>query len=332
MKKSVLTRKSNITAQIIADSINCRGERMTSLVIEYPRYVLAELNTHGMLCVNSSSSRSVPFKKQLELNMTNGATPINWGGHKAGMQAAEEIDNLVELFGNMYSREEAWEMSRQSASMFTNAFGEAGYAKEIVNRIHEPYQTMKTVISATEWDNFFNLRYHPDADPNLVRLAHEIFMAMKESTPIHLNEGEWHTPFIKRERDENGVLHYYVDGVELEPQLAADTSCTMAAQVSFRKLDSTLDAIQRIFTRLINDGIIHGSAFAHTAKPIPSYEDKNIIEKTFLMDDTNGISHIDRYHKLWSGQLKGYIQYRKLLPQENCTSFNYDERIKLFED
>lgn len=52
-----------IKAEIIADSINQYGNRITSFVITFPRIVLAEFNTHRALSRNSASSRAIPFNK-----------------------------------------------------------------------------------------------------------------------------------------------------------------------------------------------------------------------------------------------------------------------------
>ena len=45
----------SITANIVADSINSTGNRITTFVVNFPRIVLAELNTHRALSKNSAS-------------------------------------------------------------------------------------------------------------------------------------------------------------------------------------------------------------------------------------------------------------------------------------
>ena len=56
-----------ISAKVIADSVCPKGVRMTTMEIEYPRFILAELNTHRMLSKNSASSRAIPVKSMHEL-------------------------------------------------------------------------------------------------------------------------------------------------------------------------------------------------------------------------------------------------------------------------
>lgn len=40
---------SKISATIVADSINPQGDRLTSLLITFPRILLSEVNTHRIL-------------------------------------------------------------------------------------------------------------------------------------------------------------------------------------------------------------------------------------------------------------------------------------------
>lgn len=334
MKKDILTRPSNITAKVICDSISPSGKRITTLEIEYPRFIHCELLTHGMLCVNSSSSRAVPVERMSDQLK---AVPLYWGSKQSGMQAGGEIDAQVftyQFVDRPYLdfREVAWQDACDHMEEYANSFQASGYHKQIANRLTEPFQMMKTVVTATEWNNFFNLRLHPMAQPEFIRLAYEMYKEIEGSTPMQLRAGEWHTPYVHKFKSSTGRL-IYSDGIhpvnggrELTEEQAVKISCASCAQVSYRKLDQSEDAIERIFNRLINDDILHGSAFAHTAKCMSS----GVGSHPYYWED--GVSHMTKGGELWSGQYKGWIQYRKLLPNENCTSFNFEERMKLFED
>ena len=54
---------NEIKVEIVADSINQQGDRLTSLVLTYPRIIHAEMMTHRMFSRNASSSRAVPVQK-----------------------------------------------------------------------------------------------------------------------------------------------------------------------------------------------------------------------------------------------------------------------------
>ena len=92
LDKKFFNRDTNISAKVICDSINEQGVRLTTFEIEYPRFILAELNTHRQLSRNSSSSRAIPIKKMLSTVDDNMAVPVYWGNAKSGMQADGEVN------------------------------------------------------------------------------------------------------------------------------------------------------------------------------------------------------------------------------------------------
>ena len=57
-------RSTNITAKVVCDSINEQGVRLTTFEIEYPRFILAELNTHRCLVGDTLLSFDLPYSKE----------------------------------------------------------------------------------------------------------------------------------------------------------------------------------------------------------------------------------------------------------------------------
>ena len=80
-----------ISAQIVADSKNEFGDRITTMLVTFPRYILAELNTHRMFSKNSASSRAIPFVKMLKSVKENPFIPIAWQKDHPGMQGTEYL-------------------------------------------------------------------------------------------------------------------------------------------------------------------------------------------------------------------------------------------------
>ena len=194
-----------IKATVIADSVSLAGERMTTMEIEYPRFILAELNTHRMLSKNSASSRAIPVKAMHEQIKAAPAGPVYWGKNQPGMQAKEElVDNDLADVKFM------WQRALQDALHWAWAMSDrVGLHKQIANRITEPWMTMKTVISGTEWANLYYLRDHPDAQPEFRDLAAKMHEAHRASTPQLLYPGEWHVPYINTARGPvSGVFPY----------------------------------------------------------------------------------------------------------------------------
>jgi len=134
-----------------------------------------------------------------------------------------------------------------------------GLHKQVANRVLEPWQIMKVAVSATEWENFFELRDHSDAQPEIQVLAQEIRQAMKDSTPRSLEEGEWHIPFS------NEIP------VEIDLENRKKISVSALAQTSYRRTDLTLDVANRIWDRLVNAKPIHASPLEHVAQATSGY-------------------------------------------------------------
>lgn len=328
-----------VSATILADSISPQGIRLVTYEITYPRMVLAELNTHGMLCVASASSRAIPFAK-MGKQLT--ARPIRFGEANPGMQdKGVDYDKLVEgrqvsncgnpgwtEFYEAHNPDEAWEMAKKDALFWAEAFYKAGYHKQVYNRLTEPFQMMKTVLSGTELENFFWLRKHGAADPSLAELARVMFEAREASKPVLLQPGEWHLPYLDVTFTDMGphglVQTFWVNGDVVSLENAIKVSAARCAAVSFRNEDYGLEKCLEVYERLVGDDRKHASSFQHQGTPMK--EAKWVLGDN-IEDEINvpvnpdsweqGISHADRQGNLWSAQFKGWIMQRKLIPGEN---------------
>ena len=301
--------QSQISAKILADSVSSGGTRMTTMEIEYPRFILAELNTHRMLSKNSASSRAIPVKTMHEHIRNHPATPVHWGKNQPGMQAKAELaDN------DLADAKFIWRRAMEDALHWAWALADrVGLHKQIANRITEPWMTMKTVISGTEWRNFFWLRAHADAQPEIHQLAVAMWDAYNASTPQHLQPGEWHVPYVNTLRNPSGTLVYTdSDGEPISAETARIISASCCAQVSYRKNDDTIEKAQKIFDQLINSQPCHASPVEHQATPMDLRTYCNYEPETW----EPGVTHVSANGDLWSGNLRGWIQHRKLIPGE----------------
>lgn len=194
-------------AEIIADSINPKGCRLTTYILEYPRFIHAELLTHRVFSKNAASSRAIPIEKMIDQVMENPAMPVWWGKNQSGMQAKEELDNVIKSFVDPYLpsendmmterglAERLWLRARDAAIIRVWELNKLGLHKQIANRILEPWFNIRVIISGTEFENFFALRAHPDAQPELQALAYLMLKEYNKSRPKLLQPGEWHIPF-----------------------------------------------------------------------------------------------------------------------------------------
>lgn len=248
-----------IEAKIIAHSkSSVNGKEIITWELEYPRFCHSEVMTHRLFSRNAASSRAIPVAKMIEMVRQSPAAPVHWGKNQPGMQAKEEL-----IGGDLVAAQCDWQAAANAAASVANRMVEVGVHKQITNRILEPFQWMKTVVTATEFDNWFWLRNHPDAQPEIKRLAEVMWEALQNSTPVTLEPGDWHMPYFGGEN-----VGYWLQGcgIPLEDALAISSSC--CAQVSYRKLDDSLDKAKDIFAKLIESKPCHASPTEHQATPM----------------------------------------------------------------
>ena len=333
LNKDFFNRETNITAKVVADSISEQGIRLTTFEIEYPRIVMSEFNTHRAVSKNSSSSRAIPVSKMLEHTKNINLKPAYFGSKKLGMQAGKELDG-----DGLRSAKYFWEAAMIDAVNWASELDGLGVAKEVTNRLVEPFQLVKVVCTATDWDNFFNLRLHPDADPNICMLAYKMYQSMQESEPTVLKEGDWHLPYVNF----GSKFGYIADQTILTLEEAIKISAASCASVSYRTEGMTLEKADKIFDMLIKAEVIHASPFEHLATPIVEKFDyfyKDDLDTGYevnlpLHPDSweDGITHVNKQGVLCSGNLRGWVQYRHLLPNNTNWKFDFEQRMKLFSE
>ena len=354
LNKWFFERETLITAKVIADSINETGQRLTTFELEFPRLILSECNTHGAIEKNTSSSRAIPVSKMLDHILEQNLKPIYFGSKKSGMQAGNELTGEGLDFVKC-----VWGSSLESAVEYAEMLDKAGVAKEVTNRITEPYQLIKAVWSATDWENFFNLRLEKDADPNICMLAYKMYEAMSKSVPVLLKKGEYHLPYVGKYdipvaysdlggyEYETGYNVFYYDKEcdhTIEHCLTLDEaikySVASCAQVSYRSEGMTLDKAEKIWNMLVKSEVVHASPLTHVATPISKeIEIENSDYQTigFINRIGNpstweeGVTHMRRDGTLCSGRFAGWIQKRHLIENNTCYSFDFKSRMETFE-
>ena len=317
--KEFFNRETNITAKVICDSVSPDGVRITTLEIEYPRFIHGEFMTHRSLSKNSSSSRAIPIQKMLDQIESNMAIPIYWGKNKSGMQAVEEVSKFDEAKSVL-----SWERSFKYTKERVLDMVDIGLHKQVPNRLTETFQMMKVVVTGTDWDNFFNLRIHKDAQPEICMLAYKIYKAMEEADPVKLKVRDWHLPYVNIGWNGKGDITYFNENfevIDLYDAIKISPSC--CAQVSYRNTNMSLEKADKIFNMLIKSDVLHASCFEHLATPIRSQEG--------LINGWDfGITHQNKQGQLFSGNLRGWISYRQQLKDNTCWKFDFEERMKLF--
>lgn len=294
-----------IKATIIQDSISSHGKRIVTFELEYPRFIHSELMTHREFSRNAASSRAIPVEKMWEYIRKNPGVPVHWGANQPGMQAKAEVDDIQ-------AAKNVWNHAISILIGVSQSLFAVGLHKQIANRVTEAVQTMKVIVTSTEWDNWFWLRNHEDAQPEIRELAKVMLEAMEASSPMLLNPGEWHVPYVSRSRPMlGGPIIYSVVDTEVSIEDAKMISASCCAQVSYRKSDDSIEKAKMIFDRLINSVPIHASPVEHQATPLA--QPIAVFERIWQQ----GVTHRRRDGTLCSGNFREWIQFRQLIPNQS---------------
>lgn len=294
----------NYRAVIVADSA-AQGVRLTTLEVTFPRYVLAELNTHRVFSRNSASSRAIPVKIRVQQVRESPFVP-EFTRNKGGMQADEILVNDSARNATAF-----WLGASKMAADMAESLSHIEVHKQQANRVLEPYAWHTALITATEWDNFFALRMHKDAAPEIRRAAEEMFKAMEGSTPRPLEVGEWHLPYI--EPSETGRADATLRMI----------SVARCAAVSYERqhAQKPVDEYVKRHDALKSSG--HWSPFEHQAKvasfdEITKHASFRVEGGNFSMasDGTIAATGVRMTPTFIGNFAVPWLQYRKMIPGE----------------
>jgi len=288
-----------INSTILLDSINPNGCRLTTWILTYPRFFHSELMTHRVFSRNAASSRAIPVKRMIEDIKNNPATPVFWGKNQSGMQSYQELDDASKILAKS-----EWLKARDSAIEHAQKMMDIGLHKQIANRILEPFMHMTIILTGTEFENFFSLRAHKDAQPEFQELAYKMLDLYQVSEPKKLEKGEWHIPFGDNVDEQRlvdcdafaketegmalGLSNEYKDYISLFKRKIATARCARVSYLNFEGKDDYNKDIE-LHDILASSG--HWSPFEHCAQ---SLEDEQMC-----------------------GNFRGWKQYRKFFNQEN---------------
>jgi hypothetical protein len=188
---------TKIEAKIVAYSVSPRGEELITYELIFPRFLLAELNTHRMFSKNSASSRAIPFKKMVEMVKNDPFVPIAWQKHHSGMQGSEYWDVTIKGAPGELDHTNIpakWLRARDTAVVMAEVLhdGPQGVTKQLCNRLLEPFMWHKVLLTTGKEGlrNFFSLRC-----PEYTSDKGEVFKSKKDFINAKDNKEEgFHYP------------------------------------------------------------------------------------------------------------------------------------------
>jgi len=269
---------NRISAKIVADSTSQdKTQRLTTLEVVFPRYILAEVNTHRLFSRNSASSRAIPYKKMIKSVKNELFTPVAWQKDHSGMQGTEYFEGFRASLNNL-----VWKGASRLAILASKALNKLGVTKQLANRLLEPFLYHKVLVTSSEWTNFFELRcpryeavhynktfksrkefiefYRTQnighdfeswsdlewlkinrgmGEIHIMDLAEKIYDALKTSTPHILEPGDWHIP--------------YGEDINLPPTIPIEEGLSLTEGVLLRKLKISVARCARLSYQTLGD-------------------------------------------------------------------------------
>lgn len=151
-------------------------------------------------------------------------------------------------------------------------------------------------VDTTDWsEEKWLLLNKGQAEIHIMALAEAMWDAKNESKPKELDHNGWHIPFGDNISADLSRWEGVIDttegwGKDLTP-LMIKVATARCARVSYMNFEGKDDykADVKLHDMLLNSG--HMSPFEHCAKAMP--------------------------YDMWSGNFKGFTQYRKTIPGEN---------------
>ena len=267
----------------------------------YPRFIHSEMMTHKDFSRSAASSRAIPVRKMLSQVWNKPAMPIHWGKNQPGMQAAHAIQGWKKtVLKNL------WMMCGRAVCVFVWVAMKMGLHKQVANRMLEPWQLMQVTLTTCKLANFYNLRIHEAAQPEIRHLATLMRLAHHASEPQILRAGDWHLPWITEE--DIAEAESRVKSRKEQTELLKKWSAARCARSSYANFDGkrSIDGDLTTYSKLVDSEPVHASPCEHQATPDQQITAVVTSENTTTMQRQwkNPSLH---------GNLTGYIQYRNTI-------------------
>ena len=317
-----VVKPSGAYATVVQHSTTSDGNDVLTVNVKYPLIIHAEFLRHRQLSRGVKSNRAIPTKKIRQEVLDDPYVPQWFGQNKSGMVSQQEVKMpRVARF--------LWKSARYPACGMHWLLEKVGLHKELCNRILNPFQWVRETITATEWDNLYNLRIHKDAQRDIKDIIGAIYEAHQQSTPVKLESGQWHVPYVDRGMSNHGAMLYFdTDGNRLTVEQAikcATARCARSSYDNHDKSSATRGKDISLYESLVISDPAHASPVEHSCTPIQPMasfgigNDKN--HDSIPLTWEGGVTHVDREFNLWSGNFKGWIQHRQTLSSHVCSKY-----------
>ena len=239
-----------IHSKILLDSISPAGHRLTTFELTYPRFIHAQLLTHRVFSRNAQSSRAERTEKLLNRMLSQPVRPLEWRYAQKGMQPGERM-----IARHARACDLLWNQTMMSTLSHVRDLINFNASKELINRLLEPFLTITTILTGTEFDNFFRLRCSDDTQAEMRVLANQMKDLYEASEPRLCDYGDYHNPCVSDLP------------LDMEPREVIKVGVARAARVSYVAHGDKRAPVEDIalYDKLL--AARHMSPFEHVATP-----------------------------------------------------------------
>ena len=309
LKPNTIDAEAQFKVRVVAHSRGYLAHHLDlfTFYLVYPRFIHSEMMTHKDFSRSAASSRAIPVAKMLSQVWNNPAMPIHWGVNQKGMQASDCFTGFTRNF-----LRNLWQLCGRTVCVFVWVAMKVGLHKQVANRMLEPWQLMHVTLTTCKLANFYNLRIHKDAQPEIRWLATMMKRLTDCSKAVILQAGEWHLPWI--EQVDRDLAYAYLVKTQSSPvvmsqlhsELLKKMSAARCARSSYANFDGDRSVEKDLdtYAKLVESKPVHASPCEHQATPDEQLEATVTVEGRF-----------SRLMKIWvleslHGNLTGYICHR----------------------
>lgn len=324
----------DVTSQEYTESEGVVPERITTMVMRFPRCILPEVNTHRVFSRNSASSRARSFKTTLEPIMEDAYVPLftrnqkgmggGWVNGKTYLTASRYwmydrdyaiASTLRLLLGDKFIQDKVGVMNWDANYTYmivhnwreliddymehykaddVDEYDMPSIHKQNANRLLEPFMWHEALVTSTYWKNFLDLRISDGAQPEIKALAVLVRAVLHEHVPTP----SWvHLPF-----GDPDALPLDDWGKTSDALLAAASEC---ARISYKDRSSMKNNDNSALGRKLLEQK-HMSPFEHIA----------FDAKSDVMEDASELAPLREAveaHGTQSNLSPSWIQYRRVV-------------------
>lgn len=255
----------------------------------YPRFIHPQMRAHRSIAQNVASNRARPTKKLIE-QVSADPVPFRWRFRaESGMQpSTKEVPE-----GTAIAASRLEEVARKVVVETAALLDRMDMAKELVNRLLEPWQWCESVATASldRWLAFCALRNHEEAQleiRELAKLIEEECLAVNDKVQIT----DTHVPYLADTDEERTEIGLLISPLCTSGQTADATtenysnlydtyfklvqyavSVARCARVSYTPFDNRKRSIAkdlRLFLKLVTAAPPHASPLEHVAFYAPA--------------------------------------------------------------